>query len=70
MYAVFRSGGKQYRGSQGDRLKLEKIQAEEGASVNLRCSKGVIFCFAAPGADVPEELNEDQLRKCHLEDVP
>ena len=35
MYAVFRSGGKQYRGSQGDRLKLEKIQAEEGASVNF-----------------------------------
>jgi large subunit ribosomal protein L21 len=35
MYAVFRSGGKQYRASKGDRLKLEKIEAEEGAKVSF-----------------------------------
>ncbi|NNE61407.1 MAG: 50S ribosomal protein L21, partial [Woeseia sp.] len=27
MYAVFRSGGKQYRATQGERLKLEKLDA-------------------------------------------
>ena len=27
MYAVFRTGGKQYRASQGDRLRVEKLDA-------------------------------------------
>ena len=35
MYAVFRSGGKQYRASKGDKLKLEKLTAEEGSSVQF-----------------------------------
>ena len=35
MYAVFRSGGKQYRASKGDVLKLEKLDADEGASVSF-----------------------------------
>ncbi len=35
MYAVFRSGGKQYRASKGDKLRLEKLPAEEGASVEF-----------------------------------
>lgn len=35
MYAVFRSGGKQYRASKGDVLKLEKLDVEEGTSVNF-----------------------------------
>ena len=35
MYAVFRSGGKQYRASTGEVLKLEKLDAEEGASVKF-----------------------------------
>jgi len=35
MYAVFRSGGKQYRASKGEVLKLEKLDAEEGASVTF-----------------------------------
>ena len=35
MYAVFRSGGKQYRASKGERLKLEKLDAEEGANVSF-----------------------------------
>ena len=32
MYAVFRSGGKQYRASKGTRLKVEKLDAAEGAA--------------------------------------
>lgn len=35
MYAVFRSGGKQYRAATGDVLRLEKIDAEEGASLEF-----------------------------------
>jgi large subunit ribosomal protein L21 len=35
MYAVFRSGGKQYRAAQGDVLRLEKIEADEGATVSF-----------------------------------
>ncbi len=35
MYAVFRTGGKQYRASQGDRLKVEKLVADEGSTVEF-----------------------------------
>ena len=35
MYAVFRSGGKQYRATKGDVLRLEKIEAEEGATIKF-----------------------------------
>ena len=35
MYAVFRSGGKQYRAAKGDVLRLEKIEVEEGATVKF-----------------------------------
>ena len=35
MYAVFKTGGKQYRAATGDVLKVEKIEAEKGATVEL-----------------------------------
>ncbi len=35
MYAVFRSGGKQYRAAKGDILRLEKIDAEEGTAIEF-----------------------------------
>jgi len=35
MYAVFRSGGKQYRASMGEVLRLEKLDADEGAKVQF-----------------------------------
>jgi large subunit ribosomal protein L21 len=35
MYAVFRTGGKQYRAAKGDVLRLEKIEAEEGATISF-----------------------------------
>jgi large subunit ribosomal protein L21 len=35
MYAVIVTGGKQYRVSQGDRLRVEKLNAAEGESVDL-----------------------------------
>jgi large subunit ribosomal protein L21 len=35
MYAVFRSGGKQYRAAKGDVLRLERLEAKEGSSVQF-----------------------------------
>ena len=33
MYAVFKTGGKQYRAATGDKLKIEKLDAAEGDSI-------------------------------------
>ena len=35
MYAVIKTGGKQYRVSQGDTLKVEKLDAGEGDSIEF-----------------------------------
>ena len=35
MYAVFRTGGKQYRASKGDRVRVERLDANEGDSVEF-----------------------------------
>ena len=35
MYAVFRTGGKQYRATTGDRLRVERLDAEEGSTVEF-----------------------------------
>ena len=35
MYAVFRTGGKQYRASQGDRLRVERLDANVGDDVEF-----------------------------------
>ena len=35
MYAVIETGGKQYRVEQGQRIKVEKLNADEGASLDL-----------------------------------
>jgi large subunit ribosomal protein L21 len=35
MYAIFTTGGKQYRVAEGDVIRIEKLDAEEGASVDF-----------------------------------
>ena len=35
MYAVIKTGGKQYRVAEGDKLRLETLTAEEGASIDF-----------------------------------
>ncbi|CAD7853735.1 MAG: LSU ribosomal protein L21p [Olavius algarvensis Gamma 1 endosymbiont] len=47
MYAVIQTGGKQYRVAEGDRLKVEKMVAETGASIELDQ-----VLLVADGADV------------------
>jgi large subunit ribosomal protein L21 len=35
MYAVIRTGSKQYKVKQGDVIRVERLDAQEGAAVNL-----------------------------------
>ncbi len=35
MYAVFRTGGKQYRATQGDKVRVERLNAEVGDTVEF-----------------------------------
>ncbi|WP_196594926.1 50S ribosomal protein L21 [Pectinatus sottacetonis] len=35
MYAIFKTGGKQYRVSEGDTVIVEKLSVEEGATVTF-----------------------------------
>ena len=35
MYAVIKTGGKQYRVSEGDSLKIEKLETAEGADIEF-----------------------------------
>ena len=35
MYAVIKTGGKQYKVSQGDTVKVEKLPADAGAEVEI-----------------------------------
>ncbi len=34
-YAIFKTGGKQYRVSQGDRIEVERLPLEEGATTEF-----------------------------------
>ncbi len=36
MYAVIKSGGKQYRVSEGDRIRLEELEAESGVQIEIK----------------------------------
>lgn len=35
MYAVFKTGGKQYKAAPGDIVRVERLEAENGAAVEL-----------------------------------
>ena len=35
MFAIIETGGKQYRGSAGSKVKIEKLSAEEGSEVKF-----------------------------------
>ncbi len=52
MYAVIKTGGKQYRVSEGDFLKIEKLDVEQGETINfeevLMVANGDDFKIGAP----------------------
>ncbi|QCE33963.1 50S ribosomal protein L21 [Acetobacteraceae bacterium] len=71
MFAVIRTGGKQYRVQPGDVVKIEKIEGEAGDTVTLTdvlmAGEGSDLKIGAPvleGASVTAEvLGQDRLKK-------
>lgn len=55
MYAVIRTGGKQYRVSEGDTLRVEKLDAEEGSEIRfdevLMVGEGADVTLGSPLVD-------------------
>ncbi len=55
MYAVIKTGGKQYKVEQGQKIRVEKINAESGASIDLdevlMVADGEDIKFGAPFLD-------------------
>lgn len=55
MYAIIETGGKQYKVSEGDTLFVEKLDAEEGASVTfdkvLAAGEGESVKVGAPAVE-------------------
>ena len=74
MYAVFRTGGKQYRASAGDTLKVEKLAADEGASIQfdevLMVGEGDSVTVGTPlvsgGKVAAKVLSQDRHRKVEV----
>jgi len=70
MYAVIKTGGKQYRVSEGDRLRVEKLPGEVGTSVTfdqILMLGGETVAIGAPlvaGAKVTAEIvAQDRAKK-------
>jgi len=40
MYAIVKTGGQQFRVSKGDKLSVQKLEAETGKTVKLGCTIG------------------------------
>ncbi|MBO6305136.1 MAG: 50S ribosomal protein L21 [Selenomonadaceae bacterium] len=66
MYAIIKTGGKQYKVAEGDVLFVEKLDAEEGASVTfeevLAVSDGDTVKFGTPlveGAKVTAKVEKN-----------
>jgi large subunit ribosomal protein L21 len=62
-YAVIKTGGKQYRVSVGDKLDVERLEADEGSTINfgevLAAGEGDSIRFGAPflgGASVSAKV--------------
>ena len=51
MYAIVKTGGKQYKVAEGDHVKVEKIEGEAGTSVSLSPIPGVDGSTVTSAAD-------------------
>ena len=52
MYAVIRTGGKQYRVSEGDTLRVEKLPGDVGSSITF----GEVLMLGGPNVQVGKPL--------------
>ena len=74
MFAVIKTGGKQYRASAGDTLKVEKLEADEGASVQfdevLMVGEGDSVTIGKPfvdgGSVAAKVLKQDRSKKVEI----
>ena len=67
MYAVIRTGGKQYRVKQGDLLKVEKLEQPVGATVALEVlavGEGEGIQIGTPTVETPV-VTKDLCAACH-----
>ena len=69
MYAVIKTGGKQYKVVAGEKLKIEQIPADVGAEITLAqvlaVGAGDSIRFGAPlvaGASVPAQGRHDKVK--------
>ena len=54
MYAVMVTGGKQYRGAQGEKLRVEKLEVEEGNEITF---DNILMLGDSDGIKVGDALN-------------
>lgn len=74
MYAVFTTGGKQYRAAQGDVLRVEKLDVEQGATLEidqvLMVGEGEDVRIGTPTLDggkvLAEVLSHGRAKKVHI----
>ena len=52
MFAVIRTGGKQYKVAKDDKIRVEKIEAKEGSSVDI----DVLYAEGGKGAKVTAKV--------------
>lgn len=63
MFAVVRTGGKQYKVKEGDIIKIEKLVGEEGDSVEL---EEVLLIGDAPEATIGQPLVQNAKVVCSI----
>lgn len=66
MYAVVRSGGKQYRVEPGQRLEVERVGADAGATVDLA---PVLLVDGGKVLATPQELGKASVRAKVLDEA-
>ena len=74
MYAIVKTGGKQYKVAEGDLVKVEKIEGEPGSSVALtpvlvvdgaNITTGDKLASASVNAEIKEHIRGKKIRGMH-----
>ncbi|KAB1502378.1 50S ribosomal protein L21 [Corynebacterium sp. 320] len=74
MYAIVKTGGKQYKVAEGDLVKVEKIEGEPGSSVALtpvlvvdgaNVTTGDKLASASVNAEIVEHVRGPKIRGMH-----
>ncbi len=65
MYAIIKTGGKQYRVQQGDTLQVEKIKGEEGSEIQFN---DVLMYSDGEQITLGEPVIETAMVKAHILD--